>query len=313
MNSKSSTAPEGRPGLEARGEPPFAHTPYDGTSQPFSVGLKPIGEELFLEPDRYLRRYLQEKEKLFEAAFEKVFQAEDGTGAAQEDVLALVLDNLRRYHGGTYTISPEQVDIAGLDHPILLDGQPALLTASRLVQEDLVLMRLGVDGYRLAAASLCFPSSWSLMEKFGKSMSAIHESVPGFNGGRMGTTVARIFVNLKPGHLVCRFNWSLYDDPDLYHPQSRRIHLGSPTNIAPRLFLRVERQTLRRLEETGDILFTIKVHHDPLALLEQHPERGRLAAGLRDQLMALDGEQLDYKGITHLRDDLARSLEAMTE
>jgi hypothetical protein len=43
-----------------------------------------------------------------------------------------------------------------------------LKAAALLVQEDLILMRKGEDGWRLAAGSLCFPSSWTLTEKFGR-------------------------------------------------------------------------------------------------------------------------------------------------
>ena len=41
-------------------------------------------------------------------------------------------------------------------------------------------MRRGEDGWRLAAGSLCFPSSWSLDEKFGRPLQEIHAPVPGF-------------------------------------------------------------------------------------------------------------------------------------
>mgnify|MGYP000846223527 CR=1 FL=1 len=41
----------------------------------------------------------------------------------------------------------------------------------------------GEGGWRLAAGSLCFPSSWSLVEKFGKPLQDIHAPVPGFGPG----------------------------------------------------------------------------------------------------------------------------------
>ncbi|TIU52784.1 MAG: DUF3445 domain-containing protein, partial [Mesorhizobium sp.] len=58
-----------------------------------------------------------------------------------------------------------------------------LVQASLLVQEDLILMRRDESGWRLAAGSLCFPSSWSLLEKFGKPLQQIHAPVPGFGPG----------------------------------------------------------------------------------------------------------------------------------
>jgi len=295
--------------MDVKSASPFLHTPYDGSSQPFSVGLKPIGEDVFLEPDRFLEPYLHEKEDLLSRKREAVFGAEANTEDAQDEVLNLILDNLGRYHRDRYRIGPDSVEIPEARLTIPLQGEPALLTASRLVQEDLVLMRAGPDGYRLVAASLCFPSSWSLEEKFGRSMTGIHDNVPGFNGARMGNMVARLFENLKPGQLVCRYNWSLYAEPGLHHPKPKNIRAEIYSGLLAQLFMRVERQTLRRLPGSGDLLFTIKVHHDPLAPLETHENRARLASGLRQQLLALDEDQLAYKGIAQMRDGLARALE----
>ncbi|MTI00133.1 DUF3445 domain-containing protein [Roseibium sp. RKSG952] len=291
--------------------PPFVHTPYDGSSHLFSVGLRPIGFESWLEPDALLAAHLLRKQELFAQQFEKVFQAEPGTADAQHEALCLIVDNLRRFHERTHRIGPDHVWIAGRGEAVALTGAAPLLIASCLVQEDLVLMRAGPEGYRLAAASLCFPSSWSLAEKFGQSMPAIHETVPGFNSGRMGRVVGKLFENLKHDQLVCRYNWALYDDAELHHPEPKQLTSSASetgTDLLAGLFIRVERQTLRRLPVSGDILFTIKVHHDPLALLEKVPERSAIAAGLRQQLLALEPDQLAYKGLAMQRDRLADQL-----
>jgi hypothetical protein len=292
--------------------PPFHHTPYDGTSQPFTVGLKPIGEEAWLEPDPLLAKHLREKNRLFAEHLETVFRAEVDTTPAQQEVLGLVKENLSRFHQETHRVDDDAVEIAETGERVVLSGSPPLMTAARLVQEDLVLMRPGPDGYRLAAAALCFPSSWSLAEKFGQSMTGIHDNVPGFNGSRMGMMVARIFDNLKAGQFLERFNWSIYPDGELHHPLPKQIRVKIDDGALAQLFLRVERQTLRRLPGSGDILFTIKIHHDPLAALEAQEGRAGLAEGLRTQLLALDADQLAYKGLVATRDDLARALEKIS-
>lgn len=288
--------------------PPFQHRPYDGTSQPFTVGLKPITEGTWLEPDPFLEMHLAEKDRLLELDREAVFQAETDTADAQREVLSLIVDNLQRFHSASHSFHENKGMMKDAGRTIDLDDEPALLTAARLVQEDLVLMRPGPDGYRLAAACLCFPSSWSLTEKFGQSMSGIHKPVPGFNGHRMGMMVARLFDNLKVGQFVCRFNWSIYPDRELHHPEPKQIDLSSQDAALSRLFLRVERQTLRRLPESGDVLFTIKIHHDPLTALQKQSDRAALAAHLSEQLMALDADQLAYKGLTEGREALAGAL-----
>lgn len=288
--------------------PPFQHRPYDGSTRPFTVGLKPIDEAVWLEPDAFLNLHLTEKERLFAKDLDAVFRAEDGTSAAQLEVLDLIVANLQRFHGDTHESGEDHVRLRSAGREISLTKPPALLTASRLIQEDLVIMRSGSDGYRLVAASLCFPSSWRLSEKFGLSMTGIHESVPGFNGSRMGQTVARLFENLTTDQLVCRFNWSVYPDGKLHHPQPERIPFEVTDETLAKLFLRVERQTLRRLPGTGDILFTIKIHHDPLAVLGSQSERAAIASGLSAQLLELDEDQLRYKGLVRARDEILAAL-----
>ncbi len=292
-------------------DPPFRHRPYDGSTRPFTVGLKPIGEEVWLEPDRFLNVHLAEKDRLYARDLSAVFRAEDDTADVQREVLDLVADNLVRFHPRTHAFEKGSVTLTETGRRIALAEEPALLTASKLVQEDLVVMRKGVDGYRLVAASVCFPSSWRLSEKIGRSMSGIHEGVPDFNGARMGQVVERLFENLTTDQLVCRFNWSIYPDSNLHHPMPEGIPFTVTAETLARLFLRVERQTLRRLPGSGDILFTIRIHHDPLAKLAEQEDRKRIASDLRGQLMNLTEDQLDYKGMVTARDEIAATLARM--
>ncbi|WP_153771888.1 DUF3445 domain-containing protein [Labrenzia sp. CE80] len=293
----------------------FKHTPYDGSKQPFTVGLEPVAEAFWLEPDDQIAEHLERKAELLRSNREAVFRAEADTEQAQQETLALVVDHLQRCHAERYDLSGKLPRPLGLTDSAFQDDDAPLVVATQMVQEDLVLMRPGPEGYRLAAASLCFPSSWSLVQKFGQSMHDIHVGVPGFNGARMGHVVGRIFENLKTGQLIERYNWSIYDDPDLHHPQPKRIATDTAEEdpaLLGRLFLRVERQTLRRLEGTGDILFTIKVHHDPMSALRAHPRSSELANGLRQQLLNLEPDQLAYKGLTEHQIHLAEALEDLT-
>lgn len=288
----------------------FQHTPYDGSKFPFTIGLEPLADRPFIEPDGSLEAHLERKAELFTADLDQVFQAEPGSLAAQHEVLDLVLGHLKEVHPDRYRIDGSKIDIGpGWREILLEDGEPPLLQASRLVQEDLVLMQKGEGGYRLTAASLCFPSSWLLTEKFGKPMAEIHAPVPGF-AGRMATIIDRIFDNLQSGQPVLRFNWSIYDDADLHHPEGHQLALSPASGEAALagLFLRVERQTLTRLETPDSILFTIKIHHDPLNLLGKDPRRRELAEGLRRQLMDLNADQLRYKGLESAREWVSAAL-----
>ncbi|MTI06819.1 DUF3445 domain-containing protein [Roseibium denhamense] len=294
-----------------RAAPPFMHTPYDGSTNPFTVGLRPIDKAAWIEPDRHLLEHLAVKDSLLETSRESVFQAEAETEPAQREILAMIRDHLQIHHPDIYKVSPDTVTIGENRTVQTAPGDAPLTIAARLVQEDLVVMRASGDEYRLAAACLCFPSSWSLVEKFGQPMSGLHENVPGFNGARMGQMVARIFENLKPEQIVCRYNWSLYPDAELHHPRPKRLRGDVTAQGLVRLYVRVERQTLRRMPESGDLLFTIKIHHDPIAAILDDPDGSSLASGLAKQLRALDPDQTHYKGIGRIKADLVDALEKL--
>lgn len=92
-------------------------------------------------------------------------------------------------------------------------------------------------------------------------------------------------------------------------PAARRDFADGDANA--HAFIRVERQTLRKLPVSGDILFTIRIHLDPLAALAHHPDRATLAPAFAAQLEALAIAQLDYKGLTSDRDRLVSVLNQM--
>lgn len=298
------------------------HTPYDGSATPFTIGLKPLDPTRWLEIDDLYAAYLAEKDRLIDERPRDVFAAEPDTLDAQREVLARVrqhMDEAAKAAGGAawadlYRERESRFVVATDETP--------LQAAARLVQEDLVLMRHGEGGWRLAAASLCFPSSWSLAEKFGRPLVDIHEPVPQFGRGtRSAELIERMFDRLQ-GQMVERSNWSLQANPNLYHPLSNVQRDGRSTartsqfagdDPAAAAFIRVERQTLGKLPSSGDILFTIRIHLDPMHRLREHPDRARLATSFAAQLTALDASQLDYKGLTADRDRLVATLTAMAE
>ncbi len=99
----------------------------------------------------------------------------------------------------------------------------------------------------------------------------------------------------------------------MFHPESadpRGPRFG-PGARAENIFLRVERQTLRKLPQSRDIVFSIGISVDPLAALERHPDARAIAAALVGQLRELDDAQIDYKGLTLERERLIARLEEM--
>lgn len=279
-------------------------------AHPFAIGLAPLGDRPWLVTDDRLPGYLAEKARLLAAMPGTVFMVEPGTQEAQDEVLDRVSSWQAARHPHRFETGPQGLAATGAPAPD--PASPPLARAAMLCAEDLVLMRRGDDGWRIAAAALCFPSSWRLKEKFGRPMEAVHAPVPGYAAGtRNATLVNRIFDNLAPDTPVLRGNWSIYGDDRLHHPEPHEgERAGDPAALgADRLFLREERQTLTRLPATGDILFTILITLTPLSSLSATADGRRKAAALASQMAAMTPEQLAYKAMDGRADSLCRLLE----
>jgi dimethylamine monooxygenase subunit A len=280
------------------------HTPYDGTSKPFTIGLSPLAPDTWIEVDTHLKEYLDEKLQLYSVNAHNVLASEPSSLAAQAEVLAMLVDHLPKHYPDTYAHENDRMRILDNHYSVDLKSKnlSPLAIAGLLVQEDLLLMHKSSDGWRLAAASLCFPSAWILSEKFGKPLHAIHQPVPGFGEGtRNAGLLERMFDNLWPERPVMRWNWSLYGEAILHYPAidnkiKNRFGAGE---IAENVVLRIERQTLRKLPMSGDIVFTVRIHLNPLDMLQHHPEGPMLASSIAAQVSNMTAAELEYKGLTH--------------
>ncbi|GEO86080.1 MULTISPECIES: heme-dependent oxidative N-demethylase family protein [Alphaproteobacteria] len=291
-----------------------AYTPYSSnTSKPFAIGLSALETSRWIEPDSDLSAYLEEKRRLEAEHFRDIYRDCPESLDAQQECLDLLAAHLLDHHGDIYAREGSIMSMAGHEVDLADESRPPLLRAGSLVQDDLVILRKKADGWTIIAAHLAFPSSWSLAEKFMKPMAKVHAHVPGFQGGtRNDMMINRVFDNLQPDLPAERFNWSINWRYALYHPVSVRPSSDPASlGIDPRAaFVRVERQTLRKLPATGDLVFTIRIYLDPVSVFEQHPDGARMAQGLANQLEAMTEEQIDYKGLAEKRDDLLRCLRA---
>jgi hypothetical protein len=280
-------------------------------AQAFAIGLKPLDPAGWIDVDAGLPAYLAEKDRLFAGRHAEVFAAEAGTAVGQQEVLDRLVAHLVE-HSLAHEREDNSIRIVPMGELVHLDRErPPLETAARLVQEDLVLMQRGPEGWRLAAAALCFPSSWRLADKFGRPMHEVHAPVPGFGAGtRPAELITRMFDNLQPGAAMIRWNWSLFGDSTLFHPE--------PSHAVPRFgaggekaVVRLERQTVTKLD-CGDVLFTIRIYLEPIDALARAAEGREIAAALSAQLTALSAEQAEYKGLAAERQTLIGRLAALT-
>ena len=235
------------------------HTPYKNGEGGVKVGLEPIKESDWLEIDDLFNSEIELKKELYDSHFNDIHQEVKESFESQVELLSVLKSHLEQYH-------PD------LEITSVAESLP-LKNASLMVQEDLVLMLPRGEEYFLGAASLCAPSNWSLQEKFKSSLIGLHVHVPTYEK-KIGSRVNSLFNNLPRERIFQRFNWSVYEDSKLFQPARSKSRIErsktiTEDNAGDRLFIRVERQTIRRLPETGAIVFTIRVHVNPLLSIKK--------------------------------------------
>jgi len=151
--------------------------------------------------------------------------------------------------------------------------------------EDLCLLTRapGEDLYRLVGAAVAFPTDWHPADKVGLTLPALHKPIHGYEE-QLASGVDHFMAQLVPGRIFGRANWFVTPTPALHWiadaPEVAFAHV-TPDNAGDTLFVRSERQTLRKLPRTGAVVFTIGVHVAPLATLTP-PNLARLAEALGD-------------------------------
>ncbi|EDP64914.1 hypothetical protein BAL199_21199 [alpha proteobacterium BAL199] len=283
------------------------YTPYDKGRFQFTLGIRAIDPAEWIEVDGHYAAHLAEKRRLFAECPAEVFDAIDGSLSAQTECLELLLDNLARNLPGTVEQDDRtvRVDQTGDHYDREAFAARPLDLAGRLVQEDLCLMAPHGGTYRLIAASLCFPSRWRLSDKLGQPMTAIHQPVPGFND-KLARPVDRFFDRIGAEQVYMRLNWSVMDDPTLFQPtghgQSGINDAITAANAGDLLWLRVERQTFRRLPKSNALVFGIKTIVDPLSSLADRPD---VARGLHGAIADMPVDTQRYKSMAPFADALA--------
>jgi len=163
------------------------------------------------------------------------------------------------------------------------DEAEPLIRAGLEIQEDLlILTKNRGEPWRLTAGLLCFPASWTLTEKIGRTISAVHRPVASYDPALSGR-MDRIFDHLTEDKILCRANSLVYSDPVLFHP----LPEGGSRRINPNkdLFIRIERQTLRRIRDLPAFCFAIHTYfvparNFPVWALARHPDADLLAPAM---------------------------------
>jgi hypothetical protein len=181
-----------------------------------------------------------------------------------------------------------------------------LIALGGRVEPDVVLLRGDDQGtHRVVAGVVCFPSSWGLADKLGRTMFDVHGPVPGLNEP-LARPIETFLTKLEAGVPWLRDNWGLCRDGRLnHHPSIPRRPLDE-TVTADEVYVRVERQLLVRPSEADGVLFGIRV--EPIPLTSLFVDRAAVT-GLARALGTMSDEAAHYKGLLRARSRLLSILD----
>ncbi len=234
-------------------------------------GVQPVPMSDWLIRDERYAEQMALRDHLLAAHRARVFECHTGAEAACAELRDLVVAHLPDgfAHQGRVITRPDGVVIdLDTDHP--------LITAASLVQEDLcILTHDALQGeHLLSAAVLCFPASWTLAEKIGRPLTAIHIPVEKYDDA-MAKRVQRLFDMVRVDHPLWRQNALFYQNPALFQPASEAQPRKTPERRPE--FLRSERQVILRLPLTGAMVFSIHTWVLPFGQLSPEQAEGLAA------------------------------------
>ncbi len=232
-------------------------------------GTQPLDPSLWLMRDDAFAGQMAVRDELIATAQDRVHALLPEAREAAAECLDLVLEHCGQQEGyvvrGGHVARPDGVDVS-------IDRGHPLITIGRLVQEDMCILQPGgAAEHVLTGAIMCFPASWTLAEKIGKPLRRIHAPVATY-GEDLAVRVQRMFDRLRPETPMWRANALLYDKPDLFQPRRENEETRHISDMGR--YLRSERQTIRRLPETGAIVFAI---HTYVVALERLSDEQRAA------------------------------------
>ena len=224
-------------------------------------GLSPLPYDRWIVRDDAFNDQMALKDKLAKDHLPDIYAISSGIADMREELLDLVLEQLKSdpdyVFDGQCVTRPDGVTID--THEL-----PPLVAVGRLIQEDIAILRPVGGEYVLGAGFIAFPASWTLKEKIGRPLHAIHDPVTGYTPD-MARRIHRILTQIQHGAALQRANFLKYNDPTLYQPRTEGKE--RPFSASRKWWLRVETQSIFKLPRSGGIIFAIHTWQTPAAEL----------------------------------------------
>ena len=223
------------------------------------------------------------------------------TLAMKRELISRRRNDVVCYRDDAHEVAQEagELVLSWLDKTTSNTGVEALVDAALAVPDDLTVLRSipndAGEQLPFVAGVVCSPSRWRLSEKIGHDMLTVHKPVSLY-ADHIGAAVDTTLTRLSPERPIWRSNWTLEDHPALFQPYSPDTPLVEHPS---ELWIRIERETLRRLPQTRGILFTIRGFQEPLTTYVQ---RGTQAIStLRELVSRLPDSLARYKSVYDYR------------
>lgn len=227
-------------------DPLHDRLPEDAVAHPLP-GTRPLRPGDWLRRDERFAEHMALRDRLLIRARGEVIAQRTGAQAAVAELLEAVLCELGQ--SGPVHDRPDGVQVP-------VNRADPLATLGRICQEDFAVMLPGAGEHWLAAGVICFPSRWRLAQKIGRPLTGIHRPVAAYDAG-MALRVQRLFDGVRVEQPLVRWNHLPYPEARLFNPRSEAAPgaEGEPEGTRP--YLRMERQVIKRLPETGAVVFSI--------------------------------------------------------
>ncbi len=237
--------------------------PFAGGGTRYRIGVRPTDPSDWLEPaGDDAASQLIEKARVFDAHRGAVLGSRPGSLDACRELLELVRES---------AVGAPSIPVPAGCHP--------LEEAGRVVPEDFCLHLPDpfTGQLTLVAGCVCFPNRWSLTEKLGHPVTAIHVPVPRYEP-QLARPVERFLAGLTEGRILERTNWSVVHSGALFSPLQTAERRPGWEGTSTDPWLRLERSTFRRLPLSGAVVFTIRTLTAPLSILDGDPPAATLLA-----------------------------------
>jgi heme-dependent oxidative N-demethylase alpha subunit-like protein len=297
------------------------YRPYRWAAADFQLGLRPMRPETWILVGAEHAEMMKQKRERLDRFQGFYYGSLPDSLPAQRELRERVTAHLLTDHAdiferrGSSVVSRQAGEGIDLDD----DSKEPLLQLSYLVEEDFMLLDQVGGAIRITAASNAYSSSGRLVAAVGHGMEWAHERVPQLTS-KLGPRIERVLGSIHANAPTERFNWQItplatvffpHGDPHAANAAAMHEVLDElrrdPARAGERLWMRAERQTLRRLPDSGAVAFSLHTYSDPLSCLEHDTE------SIRAILKLLEGyseERWHYSEMDIVREPLMAWLHA---